>query len=102
MRGANVGFDSRTWSTYDGGIGIESTWCGWNYPGAGGSYYTLQLTENKPWYQPDRNAGWNSYPCPGGYGYGDYGWQPAGTYHFTYVDSDNPYGLDSDGNAYYP
>lgn len=24
------------------------------------------------------------------------------TYHFTYVDSNNPYGLDASGNTYYP
>lgn len=103
MTGVLTGFNSRTYSSPSSGSHqIESDSCSWSYPGAGGSYYRLQLTQETPWYEPDRNAGQYSYPCPGGYGYHDFGSQPGGSYHFTYVSGDNSYGLNSSGYVFYP
>ncbi len=107
MSGVQTGFNSRTWNfSTSGDEAIESDYCDWMYPGAGGTYYRLQLTQETAWYLPDRNAGQASYACDqygGGYGYHDFGSQPHGNYHFTYVKSDNPYGIDyADGYTYYP
>lgn len=101
MQGVKTGFSSRNWSyPTTGGQAIDSTSCSWNY--GGGSGYTLQLTQNMPWYWPDRNAGTGGFPCPGGYGYHNYGVQAAGTYHFTVVGQGNPYGMNATGDVYYP
>ena len=97
-----VGFNSRTYATpTQGGHAIESDTCSWTYP-APGSKYRLQLTQETPWYEPDRNAGQSDYPCPGGYSYHSFGTQPGGSYHFTVVAADNTYGLDATGYTYYP
>lgn len=106
MQGVLTGFNSRTWSfPTNGAETISSYDCSWEYPGAAGNNYTLQLTQNEPFYLPDRNAGRAYYPCPDGptvYSY-DFGSQPSGSYHFTVVGEANPYGIGYvKGYVYYP
>lgn len=97
MTGVLTGFNSRTWtSTVSADASINSTSCNsWSYgTDPGGGYqtgnYTLQLTQETPWYEPNINRGQHEYTCNSSYQGAqnhDFGSQTAASFHFTVVAS---------------
>ena len=105
MTSVFTNFNSRTWtSTVSANSSINSTSCNsWQYgTNPSGGYqtgnYTLQLTQETPWYEPDINRGQHQYTCDSSFQGAqnhNFGTQTAASYHFTVVGS--TYGTDVGG-----
>ena len=114
MTGVFPNFDSRTWTTtVSADASINSTSCNsWEYGvypigGYGTGNYTLQLTQETPWYEPDINRGQHEYTCNSptqGAQNHSFGTQTSASYHFTVVGSSygsGVGGLDATGVTTY-
>lgn len=78
MTNVRDGFDSRTWSDHNN----DTVSTHIRLSGVTKAGFCLQLTREKPWYEPDENRGIRDF------GYGGtqyYGRQPSGSYHFSDV-----------------